>query len=135
MGPTASLILIYAFFFVGYLLHMLLQVRAQVAAKNNGATSMLQVLKDSVFKLLARLGFSLVLFWYIRLHPEMLTKLLNLVGISLSGSLGELFTLPLNAPLSWVFGYEVDSLLAFIPVLKNIVPQLDFQDHREPPKP
>ena len=120
-----GLVLIYFAFFCGYAIHLMLQVDAIVRAKNNTAVSRLTVLLENWPRLAGRLLFSFIVFYEIRQHPQFLASLLNAMGITLGGTVGDVFSVPLNAPLSAGFGYVVDSMLAFIPLLRNVVPQLD----------
>lgn len=123
----ANLILIYSMFFLGYVLHMMLQVDAIVRAKNNAAVSRWCVLRENVFVLSARLFISTILFWFIKAHPQFLNTLLGYVGITLSPGVGEAVS-----DSSWgvagMFGYMIDSVLAFVPFLKNYVPPLNGGD-------
>jgi hypothetical protein len=123
---SLGLFFIYFAFFLGYALHMMLQIDAQVKAKNNAAYSRLTVLKQNAFVILGRLGISLVLFWVVRHFPSALSVLLGYIGITINESSSSfIMTLAMSAPGSWMFGYVVDSLLTFIPVLKNYVPSMN----------
>lgn len=119
-----TLIAFYGVFFVGYFLHMMLQVDAQVRAKNNAAASRLTVLKQNVFVLASRFFVSLIILQILKTHPEYLGPFLNLVGAG---------AIPVAAVTgilsSWIFsglfGYTIDSLLTFVPLLKNSIPPLN----------
>lgn len=111
----------YGMFLIGYLLHMGLQIDAVVRASNNGAVSRLAVITRNVFVLLSRLFVSFLLLVVLREHPEYLAPILGFAGITaLSISI---------ATSTWIFaggwGYVVDSIMTFIPILKNYVPPLN----------
>jgi hypothetical protein len=119
-----TLIVVYVMFFAGYTLHMMLQVDAIVRAKNNAAYSRTSVLKQNAFVLSARLFISFLVFWFIRNNPQFLTTLLSYIGITLSPGIGDAISAS-SWGVAGMFGYIVDSVLAFIPFLKNYVPQLN----------
>lgn len=119
----STLILIYVMFLLGYLLHMMLQVDAIVRAKNNAAYSRLVVLKQNAVVLLSRLFLSFLFFAFLRSYPQFLSTVLGWVGIpSIGNSITAVFASWFGAGM---FGYMVDSILAFVPYLKNQVPQLN----------
>jgi hypothetical protein len=111
----------YLMFFIGYLLHMGLQIDAVVRAKNNAAVSRITVIEQNAFVLPSRLFASFLLLVVLRNHPEYLGPVLGFAGITVSSIA--------IATSSWLFaggwGYIVDSIMTFIPVLKNFVPPLN----------
>jgi hypothetical protein len=119
-----SIILNYVMFFVGYALHMMLQVDAVVRAKNNAAISRFVVLKQNAVVILSRLFISAIVYWFMRNNPASLETLLGYIGITVSPAIGGAI-----GSSSWgvagMFGYMVDSILTFIPFLKNYVPSLN----------
>jgi len=118
---VSTLLIYYGMFLVGYVLHMMLQVDAVVRARNNAAASRFLVLKQNVFVLLSRLFISFITLVVLRAHPEYLGSILGFAGITTSSVD--------IATSTWIFsgawGYMVDSVMTFIPILKNYVPQLN----------
>jgi hypothetical protein len=108
-------------FVAGYFIHLYLKIDEAVRDKSNPANSRWGLIKQNAAVLLARFFFSAVAYGFVRSHPELLSTLAGYANIPVA-ILGQL-TLVTNIPLSGVFGYEVDSLLGYIPGLKNQVPQ------------
>jgi len=111
-------------FVLGYFIHLFLKVDEAVRSKNNPADSRWVLIKQNAAVLLARFFFASIVFWVVRSHPELLTTLAGYIGLgSYLGAQSGQLTLVTNIPLAAIFGYEADSLLAYIPVLQNQVPQ------------
>ncbi len=115
---------IMVFFVVGYMLHALAQVDAIARSQNNAATSRIAIIGENWIRLACRFFISLLAFLFVWYHPELITYL----GVSPSSTISTILALPMSAPVAGAFGFAVDSLLAFIPGLKNFVPPpIDFQ--------
>lgn len=111
----------YTLFVVGYLLHMMLQIDAIVRAKNNAAFSRWTTINQNLFPLLARFFISLLVLVFLRSNPQYLAALLSLIGIPATN----VVISTQSALFAGAYGYCADSILAFIPWLKNQVPQLN----------
>jgi hypothetical protein len=122
-----------ATFLLGYFLHLFLMIDKAVRDTGNPASSRWILIKQNAGVLAVRFFFSILIYAVVRTHPQLLATLAGYIGINPSSSwLGQL-TLITNIPLSGVFGYEVDSLLAYIPFLKNEVPQFPAPDAKTKP--
>jgi len=116
---------IVALFVVGYLLHAGLQVDAIARAKNNPLNSRMHVIAQNWIRMAARLFVSLMLFLWAWHNPSLVPTLLGYFGISLGAGAVAILTIPMSPPVSGIFGFASDSLLAYIPILKNALPAVD----------
>jgi hypothetical protein len=114
--------LIEIMFAVGYLMHVLYQVNAAATAKNNPINSRLTILRNSSIQIVVRFFMNVLLFGLIWHYPSVIASGLGDVGVNLSPNMTAILTLPMNPLIAGGWGYCIDSLLAFIPLLKNAVP-------------
>lgn len=52
--------------------------------------------------------------------------ILGYFGITLSPNAIAIMTLPMSPPVAGIMGFAVDSLLAYVPILKNALPAIEF---------
>jgi hypothetical protein len=109
-------------FVLGYLLHVGLQIGAVARAKNNPTNSRLQILEQNMFRFAARFFVSLMAFLFLWHNPSAVPSLLGVFGISVGTTATAILTLPISQPIAGMFGFFADSLLAYIPFLKNALP-------------
>lgn len=114
--------LIEIMFGVGYIMHVLYQVNAAATAKNNPINSRLKILQNSSIQIVVRFFINAILFGLVWHYPSVLASGLGDVGVNLSPNMTAILTLPMNPLIAGGYGYCMDSLLAFIPILKNAVP-------------
>ena len=118
-------IAIVAVFVVGYAVHVLMQIDAVARAKNNPINSRLQILEQNWIRLLGRFFTSFLVFTGFWQHPSAIATLIGYTGATLPPNLVAVLTLPMNLWFAGVWGYGVDSLLAYIPILKNLSPPIE----------
>jgi len=121
MNPYLHVFFSYLVFFVGYALHAALQVDAQVRSSANSATTRVSVLKSNVFVILMRLFISALVLALLRGYPQYLAPLLSFAGVTTTS-----FAVSTSSEIfAAAWGVVGDSLLTFIPFLKNYVPPLN----------
>ncbi len=114
--------LIEAMFVVGYVMHVLAQAYAASVAPNNPIKSPVKIIQNSSIQIVVRFFLNAILFGLIWHYPSIVASALSGVGVNLSSNAIAILTLPMNPLIAAGFGYGLDSLLAFIPILKNVVP-------------
>jgi hypothetical protein len=112
---------IWATFIVALLLHSLLNVD-DIARKT--LRSRAAVFEDAWIRIFYRWGFCIGFFGLLWLYPEILTKLFGIFGIQIGGDESAVFSLPMNIPLALLYGLVSDSILGYIPILKNQLPPI-----------
>ena len=117
-------VVIAVFFFIGFLLHVGLQVDAIARSKNNPANTHWAVVKQNSITLAARFFVSFLIFLYVWGNPSTLPTIIGYFGITLSPNAIAIMTLPMSPEVAGMEGFFVDSLLAFVPFLKNALPQI-----------
>src|SRR5208282_3958091 len=115
-----------SFFLIGYLVHAGLQIDAIARAKNNPINLRRKVIEQNWIRLSARFFVSLMIFLYVWHNPSMVPSVIGFFGIQLSTNAIAILTLPMSPPVSGVMGFAADSLLAYIPLLKNALPPIEF---------
>lgn len=113
-------------FVIGYMLHVGLQVDAIARAKNNPLNLRRQILKQNGIRLAARFFASLLIFFGVWKNPSLIPTIFSYAGINLNATATAILTLPMSGPLAGMMGLGVDSILAYIPGLKNIVPAIEY---------
>jgi hypothetical protein len=111
-------------FIVGFLIHAGLQVNAIAKAKNNPLNTEWAVIKQNWITLAARFFVSLLLFIYVWNNPSTLPTVIWYFGVTLSANTIAILTLPMSPEVAGIMGFSVDSLLAYIPYLKNALPPI-----------
>lgn len=119
--------LIFTMFNVGHLLHVGLQVDAITRSETNTIDSRWFVVHQNAFRLAARYFVSLMIFLFAWNHPGALPALLGYMGVSVSENFKGILTLPISAPLAGMIGFSIDSLLTYVPWLKNQLPPIEFK--------
>jgi hypothetical protein len=118
---TAAPFIYYGMFFTGYALHVGLQIDAAVRSSKTANVTRKQVIGENLAVLGSRLFVSFILLTVLRLYPGLLSPILGFAGITVTG-------ISITTS-SWIFsgmwGYTVDSIATFIPILKNYVPPLN----------
>lgn len=117
---------IVSMFAVGYLIHMLLQVDAVARSKNNPTNLRMKVIEQNWIRLLARFFISLLGFLWIWHNPSMAPTILGYFGVNLSANAIAIMTLPISPTIAGMFGFAIDSLLAYVPILKNALPPIEM---------
>lgn len=112
-------------FLIGYLLHVGLQVDAIARAKGNLPNARRKIFEQSWIRMAFRLFVSLMIFIYVWHEPAAIPKLLGYFGISPNETVTAILTVPMSPPVAGLFGCFWDTVLAFIPGLKNAVPTID----------
>lgn len=115
--------LIWGLFFLGQILHGLLQIDSiSRQTKQTRRT----ILYDAWIRIAYRMGACSVLFGLVWLYPELLTKLLGVIGLQVSGDEATVIALPMNNLLALGYGMGFDSALGYIPILKSQVPPVEM---------
>ncbi len=123
---------IVAIFVVGYLIHALMQVDAIARSNTNPVESRSMIIRENSIRLLARFFVSLMAFLYVWHNPATIPTVLGYIpGVSLSDNVVSLMTLPMSPPVSGILGFFFDSLLAYVPVLKNALPPIEFTEKEQ----
>lgn len=112
-------------FVVGYLVHALAQIDAAARAKNNAITSRMRIIDLNWIRLLSRFFFSLMIFLGVWANPTVLSTLAGYFGVTLSQNAIAIMTLPMSVWTAGLWGFGIDSALAFVPVLKNALPPIE----------
>jgi hypothetical protein len=110
---------------VGQILHVALQADAVRRARNNGTASYRDFFRLNGVRLSARTFLCSMIFIFWWNNPTSLVDVLGYIGWNIPDKIAHLISLPLTVPTSGIFGLASDSILSFIPGLKNAVPQLD----------
>jgi heme/copper-type cytochrome/quinol oxidase subunit 2 len=124
--------LVLVFFLAGYVIHFLLQVEVKVRANNNKAKSRVQLLKDNLLRIIARFFVSAMIFGIVWTHPTVLVSLLGYLGVNVTGGFADVLSLPMNVFTSGLWGFGIDSALAYIPYFSTIAPPLDIPSATAP---
>jgi 4-hydroxybenzoate polyprenyltransferase len=114
--------LIAIMFFVGYTVHVLVQIDDLVRDKTNGATSRVRVFKMNSIRIIGRLWWNFIIFGIIWRYPSLIPTGIGLLGVNVSPNVAAVLTLPMNVWFAGGWGYGLDSLLSYIPKLRNVVP-------------
>ena len=113
---------ILVFFVIGWMIHAALQIDAVARAKNNPTNSRVGVVAQNWIRLLGRFFVALMIFSWFWHNPSAVPGLLQALGITLGTTAAAVLTLPISQPVAGMFGFFGDSALAYIPVLKNALP-------------
>lgn len=113
---------ILVFFMIGWMIHAALQIDAVARAKNNPTNSRVGVVAQNWIRLLARFFVALMIFSWFWHNPSAVPGLLQALGITLGTTAAAVLTLPISQPVAGMFGFFGDSALAYIPILKNALP-------------
>lgn len=114
-------------FVVGYLIHMLLQADSIARAANNPLNTKFAVIKQNWPRMLARLFVSFLLFAWAWKNPSAVPSVLGFFGVTISANATAILTIPISPPVAGIFGFAVDSLLAYVPLLKNALPPVEMK--------
>ena len=116
---------IFLLFAIGYLIHAGLQVDAVARARNNPLNSRFDIIGQNWIRLVARFFISLMLFLGLWHNPGMIPSALGYVGMYASPGLVAFITLPIVPWTSGIFGFCADTVLTYLPVLKNALPAVE----------
>lgn len=119
-------ILIWTLFIAGYLIHALLQIDAVARAKNNPINSRWHVIAQNWPRLLARFFVSGIGFWILWANGSAFPSFLGYFGITLSPTAVSIVSLPMTPAIAGMWGFFVDSALAYVPFLKNAIPPVEL---------
>ncbi len=117
---------ILVFFVIGYILHVGLQADSIVRSKENIVTSRWFVVQQNAWRLAARFFYALCIFIFFWRNPSMIPAALAYLGYTPGPTIMAILTLPMSPPISGMLGFNIDSLLAFIPKLKNVLPAIEM---------
>jgi hypothetical protein len=108
------------FFLIGSALHTLAQIDAIARSKNNPNNSRLGIFLGRWQPILIRTIWTLVIFtlWL----QGQLVAVLTAAKIPVPDTLTGILDLHIGGAVAFIAGYFLDSMLAFIPGLKNSVP-------------
>ena len=121
-------------FVLGYLCHVLWQVNAAAKAPNNGETSPLKIIQSNSIAIFVRFVLSGAAFDILWRYPSFIPKGLGLLGMNVSDGVASVLTWPMVPVFALLYGYAMDSILAFIPKLKNYIPPpIDVAEPAAPP--
>jgi hypothetical protein len=110
---------IVSLFLCGYAIHALVQVDAIARAKN---AKRWPIIAENWIRILARGFVSLMLFsglWY---NPSVIAAGIKAIGIPAGSTVSAILTVPIVPWTAGLFGFCIDSVLSFIPWLKNVLP-------------
>ena len=110
---------IQAFFVIGYLLHVWVQIQAQAASKSNSAKTEWQILKTNGSRLAIRFFASLCLFMWLWRDPSTFSDIAKVLGLQPGPTATAIMTVPMSPWFAGGFGLAADVLLTFIPGLKK----------------
>jgi hypothetical protein len=113
-------------FLIGHFLHGGLQVDAVARSETNQISSRWFIVQQNIFRLSARFFVSLMVFLYIWSSPSTVPTVLGYIGVTLSENMIAVLTLPMNPPVAGMMGFAMDTLLAYIPWLKNQLPPIEY---------
>jgi hypothetical protein len=129
---SAHLVGLWACYFIGQLLHVLLRATAVVRSPQSGITSYRQFLNVHGAPLAVRVFLATMGLILWAGNPQIVSDLLQKAGVGVGDTV-----LPLNAATAGLYGYFADSLLdklgVFIPQLQKDVPPA-LADALAPPK-
>jgi len=121
-------------FALGYLLHAALEID-KIARANPPTTGFkawlaarAQIFLQNWIRLAARFFISVCLFLYLWHNPAAVPSLLASLGVTLGTTGTAILTLPIVPPIAGIFGFFADSLLGYLPFLKNALPPVDGPD-------
>lgn len=116
---------IWTVYFIGQCFHILLQADAVARSKNNPISTRWGVIRQNAIAMAARVFVCWLLFVLIWDNPTALSGFFEWIGISISPRMQEILNLPMNVPLAGVYGMFSDSLLGYIPFMKNALPKIE----------
>jgi len=120
-NATWAIWLVYS---IGAALHVLLQADATARAKNNPLMTWVAVIKQNAIRMAARTFVGTLLFAYVWSNPTSIKDVLGHVGVTFGPQMDWLVALPMSWPLAGLYGFFTDTILAFIPGLKNALPEV-----------
>jgi Na+/proline symporter len=113
--------LVWALYFVGAALHILLQV-FDIAAKNKWKPkAVLMAIGPAVAFRAFAASMAFGLIWY---YPEGIANVLKLVGVNIGADEAEVLAFPMNNFIAGLYGLGLDSALGYIPGLKSWLPSV-----------
>lgn len=113
---------IFVFLVLGLLLHVLWQIQAQVTSRTNNAGSWMEVIEKNWTRLALRSFASLCVFMGFWHDPSAISDLLKAMNVNIGPTLTAFSTIPMGPWFAGMFGLCADTLLTFIPMLRNVLP-------------
>lgn len=107
-------------FILGLALHALAQIDAIARAKNNPASSRLQIFQDRAVPILIRSVISTFIFilWLQGQLADTVTKM----GVTMPDTVGKILDIHVGWAIAFLVGYGFDSALGYIPAFKSSIP-------------
>lgn len=113
-------------FVIGYLLHAAIQIDALARSDMNQFKERWVIAEQNMFRLASRFFVSLMSFLFLWHYPAMVPKIVTMLGFNLSENAIAVMTIPMNPPVAGMMGFAVDTLLTYVPWLKNQLPPIEF---------
>lgn len=121
LGTAIKLVM----YFIGQALHIALQADAVVRAKNNTTATYGSFLRMNAIRLAWRMFVCTLIFVFWWNNPTTIVDLFGYIGWSIPERIAHFLSLPMSGATAGFFGLGCDSVLSFIPGLKNLVPKVD----------
>ena len=115
-----------AFFLIGHILHVAVQVDGLAKAHPSPKVSDWFVFSSNVISISWRFFLSFVIFLAIWSDPSGIASLLSFVGFSPGENLTAVLTFPMSPWFAGLWGLGLDWLLGNIPKLKSVLPPVEF---------
>lgn len=121
------IILVVLAYWIGHVAHVVAQADSIVRAQNNDMESRLEVIKANAARLAVRAVFAFAGFLLVWQYPNTIPFALEAIGFQLTPTIERFLTIPINPPAAFFIGFFADTVVAFIPRLKNQLPIIEFR--------